>query len=742
MAAAAAVAAVVPITPIYPSLFRLLLRCTEQKNVAWGSVLHAYALKSGSWADVFLSNSIVVMYAKCDKLPRAAAAFEDMGAGRDVVSWNSLINAYSQLGPHGSPTAFHLFRRMRAEGGVHVLPNCFTFAGVFTAASHSPGASGYGREAHCVAIKTANCDDVFVGSSLLNMYCKLECITDARKVFDRMPQKNAVSWAAMISGYAVDKAGLEAFELFRLMLEAGECGTNEFVFTGVLSALSAPGFLEMGQQVHCLAIKNGILSFVSVENSLVTMYAKCECMDDARLMFESSAGKNSITWSAMITGYAQNGASRKALSFFLKMHMAGFRPSEFTFVGFLNACSDVVALVEGKQAHAFLLKVGFELQAYVKSALVDMYAKCSCIDDARKGFGELHDADVVLWTSMIGGYVQNGEHEEALALYGSMRKESILPSNLTVATVLRACASLAALKQGKQIHACSLKYGFSLGIPIGSALSTMYAKCGNLEDCSLVFRRMPQRDVVAWNSIISGFSQNGRGIDALNLFEEMKKEGTEPDHVTFVNLLSSCSHVGLVERGWSYLRSMLNDYGLVPLIEHYACMVDILSRAGLFKEAKDFIGSVPINHGTCLWRIVLGACHNYRNFDIGAYAGERLMELGSQDSSAYILLANIYAAWSRWNDVERIRGLMRLRGVDKDPGCSWVELYNTVHVFVARELQHPEIEDIYAELRRLIKNMRDEGYRPASRSPCHDYLESEIKFQTEEASQLIASALS
>ncbi|URE01533.1 PPR repeat [Musa troglodytarum] len=343
---------------------------------------------------------------------------------------------------------------------------------------------------------------------------------------------------------------------------------------------------------------------------------------------------------------------------------------------------------------------------------------------------------------MIGGHVKNGEHEEALALYGSMRKESILPSNLTVATVLRACASLAALKQGKQIHACSLKYGFSLGIPIGSALSTMYAKCGNLEDCSLVFKRMRQRDVVAWNSIISGFSQNGCGIDALNLFEEMKKEGTEPDHVTFVNVLSSCSHVGLVERGWSYLRSMLNDYGLVPLIEHYACMVDILSRAGLFKEAKDFIESVPINHGTCLWRIVLGACHNYRNFDIGAYAGERVMELGSQDSSAYILLANIYAAWSRWDDVERIRGLMRLRGVDKDPGCSWVELYNTVHVFVARELQHPEIEDIYAELRRLIKNMKDEGYRPASRSPCHDYLESEIKFQTEEASQLMASALS
>ncbi|XP_072981271.1 pentatricopeptide repeat-containing protein At2g33680 [Typha angustifolia] len=723
------------------SLFRLLLRCAEQRSVDGGRSLHAHIVKVGSWSNVFLANSIVNMYAKCSHLSQALMAFEEMEA-RDVVSWNSLINSYAQQGPRGSAVVFDLFRRMRAEGGVCVLPNPFTFAGVFTAASCSmdTDGSGIGREAHCVAMKTADCGDVFLGSSLLNMYCKLRLVLDAQKVFDRMPQRNSVSWATMISGYAVNKCSIEALQLFRLMLQEGDCDTNEFVMTSVLSAVNLSGFLETGKQIHGLAIKNGLSSFLSVKNSLVTLYAKCEDLDNALLMFETSSDKSSITWSAMITGCVQNGDSKNALSLFSQMQYAGIRPSEFTFVGVLNACSDAAALVEGKQTHGYLLKLGFELQVYVKSALVDMYAKCGQVADARKGFDQLQEADIVLWTAMIAGHVQNGEHEEALILYGRMEKEGILPNILTIASVVRSCSSLAAVEQGRQMHAHSIKYGFGLGAPIGSALSTMYAKCGILEDCILIFRRMPERDTIAWNSIISGFSQNGHGNDALDLFEEMKRD-MKPDHVTFINVLCACSHMGLVERGWAYFRSMFNDYGLAPRLEHYACMVDILTRAGMLKEARDFIASVPIDHGTCLWRIVLGACRSFRNFDIGAYAGEKLMELGSQDSSAYILLSNIYAVQRRWDDVERVRRMMRLRGVSKEPGCSWVELKNRFHVFVVGDLQHPYMEEIYANVRRLTKHMTDEGYRPASRFPfCFD-LESEMGSHTKEKFELAESAV-
>ncbi|KAK9112292.1 hypothetical protein Scep_019811 [Stephania cephalantha] len=620
------------------------------------------------------------------------------------------------MGLAGSAHAIHIFKAMRAEDA---LPNPFTFAGVFAAAANT-GEANFGRQAHCVAAKTGNCSDVFVGSSLLNMYSKCGLVCDARKVFDEMPERNSVSWAAMISGYVMEGRVAEAIGLFNLMRrEVG--GENEFMCTSVVSALGSPEFVESGKQVHCLAVKNGLTSFVSVGNSLVTMYAKCGSLDDALRTFETLSGKDSITWSAMITGYAQSGDSSEALRLFSDMHIVGLSPSEFTVVGVLNACSNLGALGEGLQVHNYLLKLGFELQIFVRTALVDMYAKCGSIVDARRGFDQLQETDIVLWTSMIGGYVQNGENEEALSLYGRMAMEGILPNELTMTSVLKACSSLAALDQGKQVHALTVKYGFGLEVPIGSALSTMYAKCGELDEASIVFRRVSERDVVSWNAMISGLSHNGRGSEALELFDEMQLDGTKPDDVTFVNLLSACSHMGLVERGKAYFKLMVDDYAIKPELEHYACLVDILGRAGKLHEAKEFIESVPVDHGTCLWRILLGACRNYRNFEIGAYAGEKLMELGSQESSAYVLLSGIYSKMGRWEDVERVRKIMKIQGVNKEPGCSWIEIKNQVHVFVVGDLMHPEIDDTRMELRRLTKQMEDEGYKPLIDSLSHEF---------------------
>uniref|UniRef100_A0A2P2Q8Y3 Pentatricopeptide repeat-containing protein n=1 Tax=Rhizophora mucronata TaxID=61149 RepID=A0A2P2Q8Y3_RHIMU len=340
-----------------------------------------------------------------------------------------------------------------------------------------------------------------------------------------------------------------------------------------------------------------------------------------------------------------------------------------------------------------------------------MYAKCGCMPDAQKGFKYLKEPDIVLWTSMIAGYVQNGENEDALNLYGKMQMEGILPNELTMASVLKACSSLAALDQGNQIHAHTIKHGLGLEVSIGSALSTMYAKCGNLEDGNLVFRRMTKRDIVSWNAMISGLSHNGHGKEALELFEEMRLEGTKPDNVTFVNILSACSHMGLVERGWAYFNTMLDEFGIVPSVEHYACMVDVLSRAGKLNDAKQFIESANIEHGLYLWRILLGACRNYHNYELGAYAGEKLMALGSEESSAYVLLSSIYTALGKSEDVERVRSTMNVRGVNKEPGCSWIELRSRVHVFVVGDQLHPQIGEIRGEIRRLNKQMKDEGYR-------------------------------
>ncbi|KAF3627654.1 pentatricopeptide repeat-containing protein like [Capsicum chacoense] len=696
------------------SLFTKILHYTQSTNLPKGQSLHAHLIKIGSSSScIYLSNSIVNLYAKCHRLSDAHLAFQEI-QNKDVVSWNCLINGYSQSGRRDSSiSVLKLFKQMRQE---NALPNPHTFAGIFSAVSSLGDAGFTGKQEHCLAFKLGYLSDVFVGSSLLNVYCKAgrNHIVEARKMFDEMPERNSVSWTTMISGYAWQRLVKEAVGVFRVMLWERGDDANEFVFTSVLSAIALPEFINVGKQIHCLSLKNGYLWTVSVANATVTMYAKCGSLDDACSAFELSSEKNSITWSALITGYAQNGDCEKALKLFSEMHYSGMNPSEYTLVGVLNACSDFDALREGKQVHGYLLKLGFEPQMYILTALVDMYAKCGNISDARSGFDYLKEPDIVLWTSMIAGYVKNGDNENAMGMYCRMLKEGVIPNELTMASVLKACSSLAALEQGKQIHAHIVKHGFRLEVPIGSALSTMYAKSGSLHDGNLVFRRMPARDLVSWNSMMSGLSQNGCGTDALELFEEMLLEGTKPDYVTFVNILSACSHIGLVERGWSIFKMMSNEFGIEPRLEHFACMVDMFGRAGKLYEAKEFIVSAAsqVDHGLCLWRILLSACRNYRNYELGAYAGEKLIELGSQESSAYVLLSSIYSALGRLEDVERVRRLMNLRGVSKEPGCSWIELKSQFHVFVVGDQLHPQIIHVRKELWKLSKLMKDEGYKP------------------------------
>ncbi|KAJ1382403.1 Tetratricopeptide-like helical domain superfamily [Sesbania bispinosa] len=363
-----------------------LSNLTHLKDLHKGRALHARILKNGSFfSSTYLANTLLNLYAKCGALSDANFLFDDIVHNHldDVVSWNSLINAFSQHSPSSS-FSLHLFRRMMRAN--NALPNAHTFAGVFSTASNLSDIHA-GRQAHSLAVKTSCAADVFVGSSLLNMYCKTGFVFEARKLFDRMPERNTVSWATMISGYATQELVNEAIEIFELMrCGEEEEGVNEFVLTSVLSALTSGEFVDTGRQVHSLAMKNGLSSIVSVANALVTMYAKCGSLDDAVQTFEFSGNKNSITWSAMVTGYAQSGDSHKAVKLFYNMHRSGVLPTEFTLVGVINACSDLCAIAEGKQLHGYALKLGYEFQLYILSALVDMYAKCGSLADARKGF--------------------------------------------------------------------------------------------------------------------------------------------------------------------------------------------------------------------------------------------------------------------------------------------------------------------------------------------------------------------
>lgn len=689
------------------TLLHQLTRLSQQRNLMAGRAVHAQIIRTGASTCTNHANVLVNLYAKCGHLPKAHSIFSAI-ISKDVVSWNSLITGYSQHGGHSSSrTVMQLFREMRAQD---VLPNAYTLAGIFKAESSLESCT-VGRQAHALVIKMSSFGDIYVDTSMLGMYCKAGLVEDGLKVFAFMPERNTYTWSTMVSGFATRGRVEEAIKVFNLFLrEKDEESDSDYVFTAVLSSLAATEYVGLGRQIHCLTVKNGLLVFVAVSNALVTMYSKCESLTEACKMFDSSDDRNAITWSAMVTGYSQNGESVEAVMLFSRMFSAGIKPSEYTIVGVLNACSDICYVEEGKQLHSFLLKLGFENHLFATTALVDMYAKAGCLEDARKGFNCLQERDVALWTSIISGYVQNSDNEEALILYCGMKAEGIIPNEPTMASVLKACSSLATLELGKQVHGHTIKHGFSLEVPIGSALSTMYSKCGSLEDGSVVFQRTPNKDVVSWNAMISGLSHNGHGDEALELFEEMLAVGTEPDDVTFVNVISACSHKGFVERGWSYFNKMSDQFGIVPKVDHYACMVDLLSRAGQLKEAKEFIEAASIDHGICLWRILLSACKNHGSCELGVYAGEKLMALGSRESSTYVQLASIYTALGRMRDVERVWGLMRANGVSKDVGCSWISVEKQWHNFVVGDTMHPRVEEIKDLVGLVSRPMMEEGF--------------------------------
>ncbi|XP_059074052.1 pentatricopeptide repeat-containing protein At2g33680-like [Cryptomeria japonica] len=330
---------------------------------------------------------------------------------------------------------------------------------------------------------------------------------------------------------------------------------------------------------------------------------------------------------------------------------------------------------------------------YISSALVDMYAKCGSMDDAEKAFRRLPRHDAVSWTAMIGGYVQNGFGVEALELFCTMRKVDIDPDEFTFSSILTACASLS-LEVGKQVHAHVKKIGQELDVTVGNALVTMYSKCGSIDNAQEIFERMVQRNLTSWNSMILACAQHGQCKGAIKLFEQIQTSQVKADGITFLGVLHACCHKGFVAEGRHYFHLMSRDRGIIPREEHYACMVDLLGRAGQLIEAEDFINSMPFKPGIMVWQTLLGACTSCGNMELGIRTAEHLLSLDPQDSATYVLLSNIYAAAGRWDDRARVRKLMKDRGVRKEVGCSWIEVNSKVHAFVLDSRLHPQMKGI------------------------------------------------
>jgi len=602
-----------------------------------------------------------------------------------------------------------------------------------------------------------------------------------------MPERNVVSWTAMIVGYSQSGFCEESLKLFYQMQNSGT-KPNSFTFNSVLSTCANLDDLEQSNHIYGQIIKMGFESDVSVSNALVNLnvklgsidrarqlfdnmperdiyswttmvagYAQSGRLEDARELFDKMPERNVVPWSAMISGYSQNDDCEDALNLFLQMQQAGVKPNESTLSSVLSACAGLAALEAGKQVHTYIIKRGLELDVFVGSALVDMYAKSGSMECANAAFSTSPETNVVLWNSMIAGHAQNGQVEDALEIFCKMPERNLVswnamiaaysqneqsqraldlfsqmqldgwtPDQCTFTSVLSACANIAAMEQGKQAHAKVIEQRLVSDVFMGRALVDMYAKCGSIEDARHVFDKMPVRNVVSWTVMILGYALHGHGKTALLLFDEMQQAGMKPNHITFVGVLSGCSHSGLVEDGWHHFSSMNRDYCLTPREEHYTCMVDLLCRAGRLDEAENFIKKMPFEPNSVVWLSLLSACKIYVNVELGQHAAQRLFELEAENPSTYVMLSNIYAAAGRWEDVAKVRELMKDRRIQKRPGCSWMEVKGKVHTFLVEDNLHPKREEIYKMLDTLTVQMKEAGYVPDTNHVLHD-VEEELK---------------
>ncbi|RZC62785.1 hypothetical protein C5167_024535 [Papaver somniferum] len=503
------------------------------------------------------------------------------------------------------------------------------------------------------------------------------------------------------------KEGLYVLDL----IDQGSIVPDHTLYNKLLKKCTDLGKLREGRMIHEHFLKSKFKSDLFTLNTIINMYTKCGSLNDAKKMFDEMPCKDMVTWTALISGYSQNDRPEEALALFPQMIELGLKPNQFTFGSLLKASGSATTDTPGRQVHAFVVNCGYSSDVYVASSLVDMYARFDRIKEAQIVFDGMVSKNEVSWNALIAFHARKGEGKDALKLFWRMQREGFKPTHFTYASVFKACASTESLEQGKWIHAHMLKSGGKLIAFVGNTILDMYAKAGSIDDARKIFDRLESRDVVSWNSMLTGLAQHGKAREAVERFEEMLKIGVLPNYITFLCVLTACSHGGLVNEGLYYFE-LMKKYNVEPHVDHYVTKVDLLGRAGLLNKALDFIKDMPIEPTSAIWGALLGACRMHKNTELGIFAGERCIELDHTDSGPHIILSNIYASIGRLSDVARVRKRMREIGIEKEPGNSWVKIGNADHVFVANDDAHPLNEEIRKMWVKVSEQIKQAGYVP------------------------------
>ncbi|KAL4204998.1 hypothetical protein AMTRI_Chr01g112490 [Amborella trichopoda] len=467
-------------------------------------------------------------------------------------------------------------------------------------------------------------------------------------------------------------------------------------------------------QIHAQILTSGFSHNPYALSSILefTAISPSGSLDYALQIFNSIDSPTVFYWNTMIRAFSTAHSPLNSIEFFIRMMEQGVVPNKFTFPFVIKSFSFLLALLLGKAIHGLALKMGVDSDAYVNSSLIRFYSNCGSIDDALLVFDRRSKRNAVCWSAMIAGYAQANLFKEALLLFNEFQMERLEPNEAILVSVLSACAHLGALEQGRWVHVCIERNKVLLSVNLGTSLINMYSRCGYIDGAVIVFDQMPQRNVLTWTSLIMGLAVNGLCNRALVLFEEMLDVGLRPDSITFIGVLTACSHGGLVNEAQHQFDRMMREFRIVPKIEHYGCMVDVLGRAGFLQEANDLIENMPIEPDTILWGALLNACIVHKNVVLGEKVGRYLIDLDSQNDANYILLANIYAYVRRWGDALEVRKLMKKRGVRKCPGCSVIEVNGVIHEFFMSDKSDHRALELKPMLDEMVQRIKAAGYVP------------------------------
>ncbi|XP_044490723.1 pentatricopeptide repeat-containing protein At4g33990 [Mangifera indica] len=666
--------------------------------------LHAFLVVSGKIQNIFFSTKLVNQYANLGDVSFSRYTFDQI-SNKNVFTWNSMVSAYVRGGYFCK--ALDCFYHFLLTSGLR--PDFYTFPPVLKACGNLVEL----KKMHCSVLKLGFEQDVFVAASLLHMYARFGLANVARKLFDDMPVRDRGSWNAMISSYCQSGNATEALDVLGKMRLEG-VKMDAVTIASILPVCAQSGDIITGMLIHLYIIKHGLEFDLFVSNALINMYAKFGILEQALKVFDQMVVRDIVSWNSIISAYEQNDDPITAHRFFEKMQRAGIQPDLLTLVSLASIVAQLNDHKNSLSIHGFIVRRGWLMDdVVIGNAIVDMYAKLGVIDSACSVFEGLPVKDVISWNTLITGYAQNGLASEAIEVYQMMEEcNGIIPNQGTWVTLLPAYSHIGAVRQGMKVHGKVIKNCLYLDVFIGTCLIDMYGKCGRLDDAMSLFYEIPRGSPVPWNAIISCHAVHGHGEKALDLFRVMLDEGVKPDHITFVSLLSACSHSGLVSEGQSYFRMMKEEYGIKPHLKHYGCMVDLFGRSGQLEMAYDFIKNMPLKPDASVWGALLGACRIHGNIELGAFASHCLFEVDSENVGYYVLLSNIYANVGKWEGVDKVRSLARVRGLKKTPGWTSIEVNSNIDVFYTGNQTHPKCEEIYSELRNLTAKMKSLGYVP------------------------------